>query len=143
MDSKRKHNGLCTDSGCKVLRQQKTRHWTYSQRECQCVSAPKQSSKLYHSALDPLMCHILMNTQRLSLYTMPEKLTIKSFSCPCLSIIDDATAVPASQPHTHHQEHDKTDGCNARYGRDRAHQNILIMKAISSEQLICWNSWNS
>jgi hypothetical protein len=80
---------------------------------------------------------------RLSLYTMPEKLTIKSFSCPCLSIIDDATAVPASQPHTHHQEHDKTDGCNARYGRDRAHQNILIMKAISSEQLICWNSWNS
>ncbi len=44
--------------------------------------------------------------------------------------------------HTHHQQHDKTDGCNARYGRDRAHQNILIMKAISSEQLICWNSWN-
>ncbi len=63
-DSKRKHNGLCTDSGCKVRRQQKTRHWTCSQRECQCVSAPQQSSKLYHSALDPLVCHILMNTQR-------------------------------------------------------------------------------
>jgi hypothetical protein len=31
---------------------------------------------------------------------MPEKLTIKSFLIPCLSIIDDATAMPASQPHT-------------------------------------------
>jgi len=31
---------------------------------------------------------------------MPDKLTIKSFLYPCLSIIDDATAVPASQPHT-------------------------------------------
>lgn len=90
----------------------------------------------------PHVPHSHEYTERLSLYTMPEKLTIKSFLCPCLSIIDDATAVPASQ-HTHHQQHDKTDGCNARYGRDRAHQNILIMKAISSEQLICWNSGNS
>ncbi len=64
MDSKRKHNCLCTDSGCKVLKQQKTRHWTCSQREYQCVTAPQQSSKLHLSALDPLMCHILMNTQR-------------------------------------------------------------------------------
>jgi hypothetical protein len=39
-------------------------------------------------------------TERLSLYNMPEKLTIKSFLCACLSIIDDGTAVPASQPHT-------------------------------------------
>jgi hypothetical protein len=48
----------------------------------------------------PRVPHSHEYTERLSLYAMPEKLTIKSFLCPCLSIVDDATAVPASQRRT-------------------------------------------
>jgi hypothetical protein len=40
MDSKRKGNSLGSDSRGKDLRQQKTRHWTCSQRERQHISAP-------------------------------------------------------------------------------------------------------